>query len=327
MQKKSIFVLYTGGTIGMRQSPHGLTPDTALAECALTPYADRYHFHWHLVDPLIDSSAVTLNNWQEWLTIVHKALAQHDGVLILHGTDTLAYTANLMALAISTNKPIILTGAQWPFNAPDSDAPDNLDCAVAAFDLPMLSQPVIAFNGKLYPAIGSSKVSTETANGFANLHFGHIAERHQQHWQTVDTLPESRQFPADTAPLHANIQVACYTLIPGMMATHIGQQLAHSTAQAVILQSYGHGNAPADAELIRGAETFCRRGGLLLNISQVPQGCAAAVYAQGNALRQAGVISGGKCNLETATVLLTLAASKGYTTQQVDGWLKQLQLV
>lgn len=324
--QKNIFVLYTGGTIGMRQSPDGLTPDTALADRALTPFADRYRFHWHLTEPLIDSSAVTLHHWQKWLGIIRNALAQYDGILILHGTDTLAYTANLMALALPQNKPIVLTGAQWPFGAPNSDAPHNLECAVAAFDLP-LRQTVIAFHGKLFPAVGSSKTSTETADGFVNLHFGSLAQRGKHQWHTAATLPETPVPCADTAlRLNPDAVVECYTLIPGAMSAHIARQLSATRAAAVILQSYGHGNTPADPELIRAAADFCARGGLLLNISQVAQGCAAAVYAQGSSLRQAGVISGGKCNLETAAVLMTLAAGNGWTAAQVSEHLQRLKL-
>ncbi|WP_241380234.1 asparaginase domain-containing protein, partial [Escherichia coli] len=87
-----------------------------------------------------------------------------------------AYTANMFALALQgLDKPIVLTGSQWPYNAEGSDAPRNLVTAVAAFPLG-LKQTLIAFDGKLYPAVGSSKISTETAAGFGNAHFGALAE-------------------------------------------------------------------------------------------------------------------------------------------------------
>lgn len=174
--KQKIFVLYTGGTIGMTQSSEGLRPDTALVGQALAPFSNGMDFDWHVCGPLIDSSAVQLQNWCAWLDIIAAALPQYDGVLVLHGTDTLAYTANLFALALQgLDKPIVLTGSQWPYNAVGSDAPRNLATAVAAFPLG-LKQTLIAFDGKLYPAVGSSKVSTETAAGFDNPHFGALAE-------------------------------------------------------------------------------------------------------------------------------------------------------
>ena len=98
-EKRRIFVLYTGGTIGMVQSGRGLRPDAALTEKALLPFSDGLSFDWHICAPLIDSSAVTLENWRDWLALLVEKIPQYDGVLVLHGTDTLAYTANPFALA------------------------------------------------------------------------------------------------------------------------------------------------------------------------------------------------------------------------------------
>ena len=328
--KRRIFVLYTGGTIGMVQSSQGLRPDAALAEKALLPFSDGLSFDWHICAPLIDSSAVTLENWRDWQALLAEKIPQYDGVLVLHGTDTLAYTANLFALALhGLDKPLVLTGSQWPFGAPGSDAPRNLATAAAALRLG-LPQCVIAFDGKLFPAVGSSKVSTETADGFANPHFGALAQ-----WSEAEGRISLRDGlrPAEKPSgglraerINPAVSVSCYTLIPGGSARHIAAALRQGGADAAILQSYGHGNASSDDGFIDAVRSFTSRGGLLLNISQVPQGCAAAVYAQGDALRQAGVVGGGKCNLETASVLLTLAAGNGWTADRLRAELAALGL-
>ena len=297
--KQKIFVLYTGGTIGMTQSSAGLRPDTALVNKALAPFSDGLDFKWHVCQPLIDSSAVTLQNQLDWLDLIIANLPDYDGILVLHGTDTMAYTANLFALSLQgLDKPVILTGSQWPYDAANSDAPRNLATAVSAFSL-KLKQVAIAFDGKLFPAVGSSKVSTETAAGFDNLHFGALAEwEENKGWHNIRTAP-----------------------------TDHSDGLPHLSAQALILQSYGHGNAPSNDAFIRAVQAFTQQGKLLLNISQVPQGCAAAVYAQGDALRQAGIINGGKCNLETATALMTLAVSHDWNANKVQQELRQLNLL
>lgn len=326
--KKRIFVLYTGGTIGMQQSGQGLQPDTALAGSALQPYADQLDFDWHIMQPLIDSSALTVQNWRDWLVILAEKIPQYDGILVLHGTDTMAYTANLFALALQgLDKPVVLTGSQLPFNAPDSDAPHNLAAAVALLECDDTPQVSIVFNGKQYPAVGSSKVSTETAAGFDNPHFGALAE-----WTATDgwkRVAEAR-LPDAVVPklrlLDTAAKVVCHTLIPGFAATALAESLDTGRAGAVIVQSYGHGNAPDDAGFIEAVRRYTGRGGLLLNISQAAQGCVAAVYAQGSALRAAGAVSGGKCNLETATALLTLALSEGWTASQLADELQRLRL-
>ncbi|HFC6395106.1 asparaginase domain-containing protein [Neisseria bacilliformis] len=327
--KKHIFVLYTGGTIGMVPGAHGLRPDSAFAADALAPFSDGLSFDVHTCAPLIDSSAVSLQNWRDWLDILAQKIPRYDGVLLLHGTDTLAYTAALLALALrGLDKPLVLTGAQRPFAAAGSDAPRNLAAAAAALAAGR-PQAVIAFNGKLFPAVGSSKCSTESDDGFANPHFG-----------TLDKLPPQR--PSEKArtrfsdglsdgltvlPIDPQAQVLCLTLIPGFAAQQAADTLRQTSARAAVLQSYGHGNAPDDAAFADAVRAYTARGGLLLNISQVPHGRAAALYAQGNALRQAGAVCGGRCNLETATALLTLAASGGWDRRRLEAELAAAQLV
>ena len=320
---KRIFVLYTGGTIGMTQSEHGLRPDTQIVHTALAPYASSLHLDWHVCEPLIDSSAVSPQHWAEWLEIVQQKLSQYDGVLVLHGTDTLAYTANLFALALGKlDKPLILTGSQKPFGTDDSDAPKNLLTAVNALLRDDVREVLLAFNGDLFRAVGSSKVSTETDAGFANAHFGV--------WNDESVAPS---IASQQSSLHLNrafnpnIRVLPLLLIPAHSVQAATHALNTFDADAAILLSYGHGNAPNDSDLLAAIAQFTQQGKLLLNISQVQQGCAAAVYAQGSALRQSGAIQGGKCNLETATALLMLAAHNRWTAQEVELVLRDWQLL
>lgn len=315
MQK--IFVLYTGGTIGMKPSPTGLVPDAELAEQALQPYAEQAVFHWHICQPLIDSSNITPQHWAQWLTILQAALPEHDGILVLHGTDTLAYTANFLALALdNVGKPIVLTGAQNPYHAANSDAPDNLRTAIAALQNLQLHSTVIAFGGRLYPAIGSSKCSTELNQGFDNAHFGT--------WQPSTPPRHLSGLPICFSPA---VRVCSHLLTPGSSPEQIAHSLRHFPQEAAILLSYGQGHAPTSPELLAAVQHFTQNGGLLLNISQAHHGRTGTAYAQGNALRQAGAVGGGKCNIETATALMTLAASNHWTADQLQRALAQLDLL
>ncbi|PIT22903.1 asparaginase [Snodgrassella communis] len=330
--KKHVAVYYTGGTIGMQQTPAGLAPAASLANLAapvFQEYSHQLQCDWFISEPLIDSSAITLSNWQTWLNWIDSKAANYDGLLILHGTDTMAYSANIIALARpQLSIPVILTGAMLPLAAVNSDAPLNLRTALAAFSLSGFTQTAIAFNGQLWPAIGSSKISTEQADAFANPQFGTLAQ-----WSVTDgwfntSLPVS--IPT-AAPMCHNInpsaRIHCFTLTPGANLDMITASLTHNPPEGVVLQSYGNGNTPTDASFLAAIRQIGQQSIPVLNISQVLQGCASAVYAQGHELRAAGVINGGKCNLETALAILTLAASNHWQKEQIENLLHQQQLV
>lgn len=314
---KNIFVLYTGGSIGMTESPEGLQPDTAIIDTALTPFAEYLNFEWHVCQPLIDSSAVSPQHWAEWLDILQEALPKYDGVLVLHGTDTLAYTANVLALTLNTQgKPVILTGAQKPFGTENSDAPLNLETAVNALKRDDVHEVLLAFNGALFSAVGTTKCSTMVDAGFANHHFGT--------WSPERPAPQFNDLPRRFDP---DQRVGTFFLTPGIGVKSVAHCLQTFPLQAAVLMSYGHGNAPADIDLLDAIHQVTSRKRLVLNISQVPEGEAAAIYAQGSRLRASGAINGGKCNVETAVALLTLASGNDWTVADVQSELKRLNLI
>lgn len=321
---KKIFVLYTGGTIGMVQGEHGLRPDAGIVETALKPFSGSLAFDWHVCQPLIDSSAITPHDWANWLDLLQHKLPFYDGVLMLHGTDTLAYTANILALCLNTQgKPIILTGSQKPFSHPQSDAPANLQTAISALQNESIQQVMLAFHGKLLPAIGSSKSSTEIDDGFSNTHFGF----RQPETCDIHFSGSLKKFANEKRQFSPDVYIANLFLTPAQSLANTAKSWANMEFDALIMQTYGHGNSPSDETFLSWIQSLIVQGKRVLNISQVPQGCAAAVYAQGSALRQAGVINAGKCNVETATALMMLACANDWTMAQIENELRFWQLI
>lgn len=313
---KNLFVLYTGGTIGMRQSTTGLIPDAQLAQTVSEQFGHRCHLHWHLCDPLIDSADINAQHWHTWRNLIANQLPQHDGILILHGTDTLAYTANDLALHFNHHRrPIIITGAMQPYGTVGSDAERNLQTAIEALLTQRIQETVIAFNGQLHRAIGSSKCSTEQHQAIVNHHFGQW-----QAEQPTPQLPKPPQIPSHTPT------VCCHLLAPISNAALIAHNLTHYPQQAAILLSYGNGNAPNDPALQHAIRQFTQSGRLLLNISQVPHGQADDSYAQSSGLRHNGAVMGGRCNLETAVPLMHIAAAENWSRADLEQALSALKL-
>ena len=242
---KNIFVLYTGGTIGMRPGEHGLEPDPALAQHALAAHAGSLKADWHICEPLIDSSAVSPQHWHDWLQLLRERLPHYDGALVLHGTDTLAYTANLLALALDTGgKAVVLTGSQRPFGTDYSDAPANLALAAQTLAAGKAKGVVLAFAGSLFPAVGSSKCSTERDAGFTNHRFGALNP------QGADV---SGCFLAPAGSLKREIdpakRIAAVFLLPGSEAA-AARALNIGESDGAVILGYGHGNAPAHPALL-----------------------------------------------------------------------------
>ena len=284
---KHLAVYYTGGTIGMQQTPAGLAPAANLASLAapiFQEYSHQLKCDWFICEPLIDSSAITLSNWETWINWIDSKAENYDGLLILHGTDTMAYSANIIALARpQLNIPIILTGAMLPLEAANSDA--NLQFG----SLAQWSESEGWFNTNL-PVVGNSDLSA--------------------------------QYDISTSA-----RIHCFTLTPGANLTMITASLTHNPPDGVILQSYGNGNTPNDRNFLTAIRQISEQSIPVLNISQVLQGCASAVYAQGHELRAAGVINGGKCNLETAVAILTLAVSNNWNKEQIENLLHTQKLI
>ncbi len=256
-----IGILYTGGTIGMAPTAQGLAPSANLAALA-APYLLDCQVEWHIYTPLIDSSAVNLHHWQDWLTWVAEHLDAYDGLLILHGTDTMAYTANILALAQpNLTKPIVLTGAQWPLQQAHSDAPLNLQTALAALTLPGFHQVAIAFHGQLWRAVGSSKVSTESIDGFATPHFPSLGKwQPENKWShlKLHTLPapddQMQKQPNTSSIIQENVRIHSFVFTPGANIDMITTVLTQQPADGVVLQTYGHGNVPTHPGLMKAIQ-------------------------------------------------------------------------
>ncbi|WP_288439203.1 asparaginase [uncultured Pseudomonas sp.] len=314
---KNLFVLYTGGTIGMLETAEGLAPaggfDVRMREhLAQLPDAPQVHWTLQEMNPLLDSANMQQHNWLAMREAIVAAVeAGHDGVMVLHGTDSLAYSAAALSfLLLGLPVPVLLTGSMLPAGAPGSDAWDNLCGALRQVEKGLDSGVQLYFHGQLLHGCRASKLRSEAFDAFAALPRHREGERASQ-WPAALDYRQRRQ----------PVNLAVMPVYPGLQAVHL-QAVLESGVQGLLLECYGSGTGPSDdqalLEVLRAAR---QRGVLLAAISQCPEGSVVFdTYAAGNRLRSAGLVSGGGMTREAALGKMFALLGAGLDVDAAEQW-------
>lgn len=315
---QNLFVLYTGGTIGMLQTAEGLAPASGfetrlrdwLAETGRQP-----SFAWRLqeMQPLLDSANMQQANWLAMRDAIVEAVEQggHDGVLVLHGTDTLAYTAAALSfLLLGLDAPVVLTGSMLPAGAPGSDAGANLGGALDMLESGEAKGVQVYFGGQLLHGARVTKRHSESFDAFS------VPPR-ERHGSRAEALPTALRYDQLRQPVNLAVQ----PLFPGLQASQLDAVL-NSGVQAVLLECYGSGTGPSDNQALLDALGKARqRGVLLAAISQCYEGHVVFdIYAAGSRLRDAGLVSGGGMTREAALGKLFALLGAGLDVAEVERW-------
>lgn len=324
----SVLILYTGGTIGMQPGPRGLEPagdfaDRARRVLESLPVARRrmlpaYVFHEY--DDPIDSSSARPEHWYRIGGDIRRLAGAHDGVVVIHGTDTLAWSAASLAWQLSDlSIPVIVTGSQRPLEAEGSDGPDNLEFALTAAAHPALSGVLVAFGDRLLEGVAARKWDTGADRAFDSPN---AAPR--GHWcdhrlvQAPDTL--DKRSPPPLGEQHSpgacldtdTPRLVRLVLWPGIEAQS-ATALLHQ-ADGAVIEAWGSGNLPDDPALHEALASAVRRGTALVVLSQCPHGATRLhSYAAGRALIELGVIDGGALTPEAAFTRLHWLLACGFS--------------
>jgi L-asparaginase len=327
---KRILIIYTGGTIGMMPSDEGYVPMPGFHEQLISQLDSRASEQlpaYELIefDQLIDSANLTPDHWLQMAQTLTTRWDDYDGFVLLHGTDTLAYTASALSFMLNgINKPVILTGSQIPLAQLRNDALDNLVTAMLLAANPAISEVCICFNGRLLRGNRSVKVSSSGFDAFDSPSYpwlGRVGIDFELQSQLL-LAPGTPAFRL--APFDADA-VAVLQLYPGIGA-HIAEAiLAGPSIRALVLQTYGAGNPPdANLALMRVLENASKRGITLLNITQCARGgVSQGTYATGAALNRIGVISGNDLTLEAAFAKLHVLIANGLSGDALHSTLRQ----
>jgi len=317
-----VFVAYAGGTIGMRPTPDGYAPfpgslrepiAALLAESGdelpLVEFGD--------IDEPIDSSNATPRTWSRIARLLHSRRDDFDGFVVLHGTDTMAYTAAALSFLLpGFGKPVIVTGSQVPMCVARSDGRQNLIGALQVAALGQLDEVCLLFGSKALRGNRATKVDASSLEAFESPNFPALAQLGARIEVDRSVRPpdavESRLVDCGLA------HVAAIRLFPGIEAGVLSN-VCSPPLQGLVIEAYGAGNGPAgDPDFVEVIRHATAGGIVVVLVTQCLRGSVSpGAYATGSALLQAGAVPGYDMTTEAALTKLAVLLGEGRSPEEV----------
>ena len=334
-QKASILLIYTGGTIGMKEDPalQALTPfdfSQILEEVPeLAKFA--YRIDSYTFDPIIDSSDVEPSHWISLVRLIEERYDEYDGFVILHGTDTMAYSASTLSFMIEgLTKPVVFTGSQLPIGTPRTDGKENLISSVeiaAAKDEEghaLVPEVCICFDNVLIRGNRSRKFNSDNFRAFRSEDYPPLAEAGISIRYNTALIRKPACW--DIRPkFHTELdtRVSILKIHPGITPGVVRDILLGEDTRAVIIETYGAGNAPSKEWFLSIVREASEKGKILLNVTQCLAGKVNMdIYATGKNLKAAGVINGYDTTTESALGKLFYLLGVFSTNEEVKAGLE-----
>lgn len=312
MARQRIYILYTGGTIGMGRSPSGYAPLPGLSGLvadmlARSSLADTLDYTLDEYPTPLDSANARPRDWLRIARDIAARYAEYDGFIVMHGTDTMAYTASALSFLLQgLAKPVIVTGSQIPLRELRNDAQNNLITALILAAQYPVPEVCLYFNGRLLRGNRATKLKADSLDAFDSPNFPrlgdvgiHISLRRElllpaatPHFQLPDAYADDGR-------------VAVLKLFPGLSAGLL-MRLLEPPLQGLVLEAYGVGNAPdQDSDLLAALRAASERGLTTVVVSQCLEGRVdLSSYAAGAALAATGAVSGYDLTTEAALTKL-----------------------
>jgi L-asparaginase len=327
MKKPNILIIYTGGTIGMIKNDKGtLLPFTFENLLNYIPLLKNFpaNIDSYSFEVLIDSSDADTEFLISLSSVIASNYEKYDGFVILHGSDTMAYTASVLSFLLENlTKPVILTGSQLPIGLLRTDGRENI---IAAIELacmhkenkPVFQEVCIYFEDNLYRGNRTNKFSAENFDAFRSPNYPLLAHVGTEIKVFEENLYRNK---IDFLISHKDLcnEIAIIKFFPGIQPKTIKAISEIHGLKGIILETYGSGNAPTNSDIVNILESCIKNGVVILNITQCTVGrVQQGKYATSAQLKEIGVVSGNDMTTEAAIAKMMFLLSKGFSQKEVS---------
>ena len=330
MKDKHICIIHTGGTIGMVRSENGYMPKQGYFQTVLDSIPDLNaeempNYTFYEMNPLLDSSDMAVNDWNKIGEEIASRYDDYDGFVVLHGTDTMAYTASALSFMLENlNKPVVLTGSQIPLCEVRSDGQDNLVTSLIIAGTGKIREVCLYFGGRLLRGNRATKMSADGLLAFDSPNCPRLAEAGISIRYLPSPMPPKAMGEKLNLCKFEDVPIGVLKVFPGI-SFPIFDRLMTEKLRGIVLETFGAGNIPGEGDsLLPIIRKAFNAGSVVTVCSQCPQGTVSlGTYKTSSPLKEAGAVSGFDMTTEACVAKLYYLFSQNLSKEEIKRLMEE----